>query len=309
MAATTGQGRTRIMSERFVDLQAGGARARIMLRGAELKAWDVDGVPWLWPGDPASWDESAPVLFPVVGWTKNGEARVDGKTYPLALHGFARFEDFALEHAGPDTATFVLRETPATMALFPFPFSLTVAYGLRPDGFDVHFTVANTGTRPMPYAIGFHPGFRTPLGQGPESPLTVFFDEPEDATVPVIAPGGLFSREMRAIPLSGRQLPLGPDTFATQSLCFVDARSKGLLLAPAKGPALRFDFEDLPTLVLWKRPEAPFLCVEGWTGRGDPVDFTGDLFEKPGMRALGPGETAAHRMAVRIVEARENTTP
>lgn len=293
----------------FIELQAGGARARIARRGAELKAWDVDGAAWLWPGDPASWDESAPVLFPVVGWTRGGEVRVGGKTYPLGLHGFARFEAFSLVSRGEDTASFVLRESPATLALYPFPFSLTVTYRLTPDGVSVDFAVANTGEGPMPYAIGFHPGFRLPLGGGADGPLAVLFDAQEEASVPVIAPGGLFSPERRSIPLAGRCLPLDADTFATQSLCFVEARSRGLLLTPGQGRALRFDFEDLPTLVLWRRPEAPFLCVEGWTGRGDPVGYAGDLFDKPGMRALPPGETATHRMSVRIVEARGVTTP
>ena len=297
------------MTDDVIELQAGAARARIALRGAELKAWDVDGTPWLWPGDPASWDESAPVLFPVVGWTRGGEARVGGKTYPLGLHGFARFEAFELSARSADTASFVLRQTPATLALYPFPFSLSVTYRLTPDGVSVDFAVANTGDAPMPYAIGFHPGFRLPLGGGPDEPLAVLFDEDEETTVPVIAPGGLFSPERRRIPLAGRRLPLDADTFATQSLCFVDARSRGLLLTPGTGQALRFDFEDLPTLVLWRRPEAPFLCVEGWTGRGDPVGYEGDLFDKPGMRALPPGKTAMHRMSVRIVEARGVTTP
>jgi galactose mutarotase-like enzyme len=296
------------MSNDVIDLQAGAARARIALRGAELKAWDVAGKPWLWPGDPASWDESAPVLFPVVGWTRGGEVRVDGRTYPLALHGFARFERFMLQDRSADEATFVLRENPATLALFPFSFALTVRYRLAPDGFTVAFTVSNTGDRTMPYAIGFHPGFRLPLGGGPDTALAVVFDEEEERSVPVIAPGGLFSQERRAVPLEGRRLPLDAGTFATQSLCFVDARSRGLLLTPGQGQALRFDFEDLPTVVLWRRPEAPFLCVEGWTGRGDPVDYAGDLFDKPGMRTLQPGNAAIHRMSVRIVEAPGDTT-
>ncbi|WP_293854984.1 aldose 1-epimerase family protein [uncultured Alsobacter sp.] len=291
-----------------IELRAGAARARIALRGAELKAWDVGDTPWLWPGDPASWDESAPVLFPVVGWTRDGEARVGGQTYPLGLHGFARFQAFEAAGAREDEARFVLRETPATLEQFPFRFELGVTYRLFPDGLSVAFDVVNTGDRPMPYAIGFHPGFRLPLGGGPDSPLAVVFDAEEEKTVPVIAPGGLFSPERRAIPLDGRRLPLDAGTFATQSLCFVDARSRGLVLTPAQGRALRFDFEDLPTIVLWRRPEAPFLCVEGWTGRGDPVGFAGDLFEKPGMRVLEPGQSTSHRMTVRIVEPLDGTT-
>jgi galactose mutarotase-like enzyme len=45
---------------------------------------------------------------------------------------------------------------------------------------------------------------------------------------------------------------------------------------------------------LWTRPGAPFLCLEPWTGYSDPDGFTGDVFEKPGMRVLEPGERARH---------------
>ena len=44
------------------------------------------------------------------------------------------------------------------------------------------------------------------------------------------------------------------------------------------------------------RPEAPFLCIEGWSGTGDPEHFEGDLFEKPGMAVLEAGEVGRHAM-------------
>ena len=45
-------------------------------------AWSVGGRDLLWPGDPAIWDQISPILFPVVGWTRDG-ARVAGRQYPL----------------------------------------------------------------------------------------------------------------------------------------------------------------------------------------------------------------------------------
>jgi hypothetical protein len=43
---------------------------------------------------------------------------------------------------------------------------------------------------------------------------------------------------------------------------------------------------------LWSRPGAPFLCLEAWTGHGDPAGFSGDIFAKPSMQSLFPGESA-----------------
>ena len=63
---------------------------------------------------------------------------------------------------------------------------------------------------------------------------------------------------------------------------------------PAPGARLRIDLENFPHLALWARPPAPFLCIEAWTGHGDPVGFEGEISQKPSMRLLGPGETGRH---------------
>ena len=149
----------------------------------------------------------------------------------------------------------------------------------------------------MPFACGLHPGFVWPL-PGATGPHVVRFDAEERAEVPVIAPGGLFSARRRPIPLEGRMLPLGPDLFE-EALCFLDARSEGLEFAAENGPSLRMELENFPHIALWSRPGAGFLCLEAWTGHGDPEGFTGDLFAKPSMRVLAPGEKA--RSAARYI--------
>ena len=52
--------------------------------------------------------------------------------------------------------------------------------------------------------------------------------------------------------------------------------------------------EELPHFALWSRPGAGFVCLEHWTGHGDPVGFGGDLFAKPSMRVLSPEAKARH---------------
>ena len=54
------------------------------------------------------------------------------------------------------------------------------------------------------------------------------------------------------------------------------------------------EFPSFIHAALWTRPAAPFVCLEAWTGYSDPDGFEGDLFDKPGMRALEPGARARH---------------
>ncbi|MGP7985331.1 aldose 1-epimerase family protein [Rhodoblastus sp.] len=279
-----------------VEIACGGAAARIALRGAELKSWRVGGKELVWRGDDKFWPESAPILFPVVGWTRDGIV-VAGKRYPLGLHGFARSEDFLLVEQEEDRALLRLRANQRTDALYPFDFHLDVEYIINNNELYILIHVMNEGAGAMPFACGLHPGFNWPL-PGAVGDHVVRFDAEERAEVPVIAPGGLFSARRRPIPLRGRELVLTPELFE-EALCFLDARGAGLDFAAPGGPSLRMELENFPHLALWSRPGAPFLCLEAWTGHGDPEDFDGDLFAKPSMRILAPGESA--RSAARFI--------
>ena len=274
-----------------IEIAAPGASARIALRGAELKSWKVGGAELIWPGDGVHWAESAPILFPVVGWTRDGISVGDEK-YPLGLHGFARHCDFTLVEVGENHVRLRLEDDAATRALYPFAFRLEVDYFLTDNAMKITLRVENTGESQLAYACGLHPGFVWPL-PGATGPHVLHFDAEERAEVPVIAPGGLFSQRQRAIPLRGRELALTPGLFE-EALCFLDARSQGLeFTAPDTGASLRMELENFPHIALWSRPGAGFLCLEAWTGHGDPEGFDGDIFAKPSMRRLFPGEFAA----------------
>jgi len=175
---------------------------------------------------------------------------------------------------------------------------LSVTHRLSADTIETTAVVANPGAGPLPYAMGFHPAFRWPFGSA-SAAHEIRFDRPEKAQVPVITPDGLFAPEMRPVPLTdgGTRLALDHDLFLADALCFLDAASTGLTFANDQGQALRVTVRDLPHLALWTKDGAPFLCLEAWTGHGDPVGFTGDITRKPSMRLLAAGAEAAHVFA------------
>ena len=281
------------MSE-TVEISSGDSVARIARRGAELKSWKVAGRELIWPGDEVFWAESAPILFPVVGWTRDGVV-VEGRRYRLGLHGFAREQDFVVAERAADRVVFRLTANPATRALYPFEFVLEVGIEIKTNTLRITINVINQDAHLLPFACGLHPGFHWPL-PGAAGPHFVRFDRDESPEVPVIAPGGLFSPRTRQIPLRGRELALTPSLF-DEALCFLDAQSSGLdfFAHDAEGvekPVLRMELENFPHIALWSRPGAPCLCLEAWTGQGDPEGFSGDIFAKPSMQSLNPGESA-----------------
>jgi len=272
-----------------IILSSGDAEAFIDLRGAELVGWRVQGADLLWQPEPAVWNATAPILFPVVGWTREGRVRVGGKTYPLGLHGFANARDFHVERRSGHEVWLRLDADEATKALYPFAFSLTAHYALQGGSLTATLIVDNRDEVPMPYACGLHPGFAFSWRKG-----TILFDGEEEAEVPLISRNGLFLQQKRALPIEGRRLDLSADLLAEEALCFLNVRSRGLTFWQEGYPLLRVDFDQFAHLALWARPPAPFLSIEVWTGHGDPEGFDGDLYTKPSMRVLRPSEQARH---------------
>ena len=272
------------------------------MRGAELRGWSVAGVPLIWTPDLDMWTDTAPLLFPIVGWTRGGCVRVDGQTYPLGLHGFARTSSFDRAGGGPDHASLILRSSAETRALYPFDFELEVTYRLSASTLFIDLAVRNVGRGPMPFACGLHPGFRWPFAGGTFEDYAVTFAEVEEPLVPVIGPGGLFTSVRRPVALQGRRLPLSAELFSREALCFLHARSRSLRFSHRDGAGISLALEGFPHLALWSRPPGRFLSIEAWTGYGDVEDRDGDgcaddLRRKPSMIHLAPGQVSRHGAA------------
>ena len=175
------------------------------------------------------------------------------------------------------------------------PLRLRSNIGSTADALAIAIEVANPGERRAPYACGLHPGFRWPLGAAGREGALVQFERNERPEVPRLEPGGLIGKTMRPIPMCGRNLPLSDALFEHDALCFLDCKSRSLAFIDASGASITMEYESFQHAALWTRPGAPFLCLEAWTGYSDPDGFTGDLFDKPGMRVLEPGERARHQ--------------
>lgn len=277
-----------------VRIAAGACSATIDPLGAEVVDWRIDGQRLLWDADPGIWARTSPVLFPIVGRARSGAIRVGNHRYPIGVHGFAAASRFTMTGQRDDEVWMELRDDDATRAAFPFGFSLSVGYRVEPDRLTVSFRVANPDTAPLPYAVGWHPGFALPFSGTQREGHVVEFEHEEEPSVPVITTDGLFSPNRCAVPLAGRRLAISDPLMAAEALCFIDARSRWLRLISPDGAAIRLTLEDFPHIALWSKPDAPFLSIEAWTGHGDPADFDGDIADKPSMRVLGPHQIASH---------------
>lgn len=281
-----------------VELVCGGSSARISTIGAECVAWSARGRDLLWQRETQHWDRTAPVLFPTVGWSRDGHVKIAGRIHAMPVHGFAAASSFQVISRDCASVVLELCDSRDSRTFFPFAFRLRVRYALESEALHVSFEVSNPGVEILPYACGFHPGFARLL-HGPERDgYAIKFAQEEDNEVPVITSGGLFSSRRRVVALEGRTLALDDDTFRHEALCFLDARSSHVSFAGPHG-AIEMQANGFRHWALWSKPDAPFVCVEAWTGYGDPEDFSGEFADKPSMEHLSPGGVRRHEVFMR----------
>lgn len=285
----------------MTTLSNGVLTATIDPLGAELTSLrDAQGREWMSDGDPAFWTGRAPLLFPIVGALNGGVYRLDGKAYALPQHGFARRREFALIEQATARAVLRLTDDDATRAAYPFAFALDAAFTLADATLTMEITVTNRGDVAMPVSFGFHPAFAWPLpGGGAKETHRILFEREEPAPLNRIE-GGLIGAADRDTPVEGDTLWLRDDLFANDALVWESPVSRSLRYGATEGPRLDIAFPGMPMLALWTKPGAHFLCVEPWQGHADPVGFDGEIWDKPGMLRLEPGESTRFAMSVTL---------
>ena len=286
----------------LIEIGTGQLSATINPLGAELTSLrDADGRELMTDADPAFWAGHAPLLFPIVGRLNGDTLRVDGVEYPMKQHGFARRSAFAVVEQSASAVTFMLGDSAETRAGYPFAFALRVTYEIRAATLSTTVDIANRESdRTLPASFGFHPAFAWPLPYGaPRAEHRIVFADDEPETLRKLT-DSLIDPAPRPSPLDGRTLALTDALFADDALVWDAVRAQSVRYGAPGGPHLRVDFPDTPMLGIWTKPGAAFVCIEPWHGMADPVGFTGELRDKPGIMLLEPGETRTCAMQVTL---------
>ena len=268
--------------------------AAVRALGGELVSLrDLAGTEYIWQGDPAFWSGQNPILFPIVGSLKDGKADIGGRFFEMARHGFARRSEFAPVEQGEDFIVLELRESPETLARYPFPFVLRVRHQLLENGFSTAFTVENPGPGPLPFCVGAHTAIRCPLFEGERfEDYALTFDQPEDADTLLLDPQGLLRPGETEPKLRKGRVSLDYAGFQRLDTLIFEglASTRAELRHRETGRGAALDFRDFPMVAFWTKPGGPFLCMEPWHGCAAYENETGRFQDKPHVLTLAPGE-------------------
>lgn len=258
-------------------------------------------VEYLWQGGEHIWARKAPVLFPIVGKAFNNSLLIDGKTYAISQHGFARDAEFSVVEKTDTEARFSLATTAATLPIYPYLFTLHITYQLVARTLHTHYTVINEGETPLCFSIGAHPGFNLPTKNLDDYYLEF---EKEEPLVRYLLTDGLFNGQTEELQSDGKRLPLSVTLFEKDALVFKHLQSEVVTLKQYGADfAVQLRFTGFPYLGIWTKPHTQeFVCIEPWCGIADSNERVLPIAEKQGIVQLQPREVFERTFATTFIK-------
>lgn len=266
--------------------------------GAELTSFKLDGVEKLHQGQDCIdengriyWKRHFPVLFPIVGKLKQNKTIINGRTYEMNQHGFARDMDFEPITKLDNFHSYVLKSNASTLVKYPFEFALYVTYRTDGNKLTTIYKIVNEGDNNMPFGIGGHPAFKIDRDDLKNGEYYLEFEQDEEKIHFLYLVDGLIGTEYaKNVMLDKRKLPINPHSFDNDALIMKGLTSHRISLKKKSGnkTLLTMDFDGFPYLAVWSKPGAPFICIEPWYSTADTVKSSGVFTQKTDLITLAP---------------------
>lgn len=211
-----------------------------------------------------------PLLFPICGNLPDDTYTLDGQSYQLPQHGFARTSPWEVTQQSTSegaTITVTLRSNDKTRGVYPFNFELNYTYTLRGNTLEMRYSHTNLSQKPMPFSTGIHPYFAV----ADKSKLE--FDLPSNQyKVKGDETTNTFDGEFD---FNSEEIDWAFVNLSKQSAVITD-KGRNLKLT------VNYD-SNYSTLVFWTVKGKDFYCLEPWTGPRNAMN-TGEnlLIAAPG---------------------------
>ena len=272
--------------------------ASIKHAGAELiSIKDNQNKEYIWEGNPDFWGKHSPVLFPIVGTLKNNTYTINDKQFQLPRHGFARDMEFELIDKAENKAVFSLKSSEETLKKYPFEFELQLIYTLTESTLSLEYNVINKENQKMPFSIGAHPAIALPDNF---EDYALQFEKKEELKYYLLE-NDLISSKTKILETINNEVPLNYELFKNDALIFKTLNSKSLTILKDSKPYVKVEYKDFPSLGIWTKENAPFICIEPWLGYSDTDNNSGDLYQKEGILILDENKNFTAKFTISIL--------
>ncbi|WP_395360411.1 aldose 1-epimerase family protein [Gaetbulibacter aestuarii] len=277
--------------------------ATILAKGAELASLKSDSLEYIWQADPNYWNRHAPILFPIVGPLKDKEYILNGKTYSMPQHGFARDYDFKVIKKSPNAITFEQQANTETKKMYPFDYVLQIKYTLKGNTLQVNYTVKNPNSDTMYFSLGAHPAFNCPFEPGQNRhDYDLVFDK-KIKTKTKNKNDGLYIDDYSEVMNAPGEINISDTLFDEGSLTFNPNpfSTATFVYKPTNKKYLKVTFRNYPYLGIWSAGNSPFVCVEPWHGISDNYDHNKKLEQKEGIIPLKASRVFQCNFSIQIL--------
>lgn len=262
-------------------------------KGAELISLvdKKDQTEYIWKGDENIWGYHAPNLFPIVGGLKDDTLWVDGQSFPMKRHGFARTSHFRKIEAAPHQAIFRLRYDEETLKSYPYKFEFQVIYHLKGRTLEVLYKVINMDDKTVYFSLGAHPAFNVPFAKGEKfEDYSLEFQLDDELLTHQLSEKGLFNGETAPVKTNKQTLKLDKSLFEKDALVFKNLKSRAVILKSSfSNKSLKVEFPHFNYLGIWSKSDAPFVCIEPWLGCADSEGESKDIKLKEAIQKVEHG--------------------
>lgn len=298
------------MSE-IISISSNSLTASIDTMGAQLMSLRKGESEYLWQGDSNWWPRRAPILFPIVGVLKDGEAESAEGTISLARHGLARLNQFEVVEQSPSSVTLRLKSTEETRKAYPYDFELKLIFSVAGDTLTQTYEITNPANVVLPFTLGAHPAFNIPIPSVEATSLDQYhllFTRSWTSYGPSITDEGLcdYTTPQRLI-VDSDTLSLSWELIDREkTITLEDVPDRRITLAtsteaPSEAHGIQMDFEGFDYLGIWSAaPGCPFVALEPWCGIADTVDCDGIFEHKPGIISLEPEQSITKTLSVKV---------
>lgn len=298
------------MSE-IISISSNSLIASIDTMGAQLMSLRKGESEYLWQGDSNWWPRRAPILFPIVGVLKDGEAESAEGTISLARHGLARLNQFEVVEQSPSSVTLRLKSTEETRKAYPYDFELKLIFSVAGDTLTQTYKVTNPANVVLPFTLGAHPAFNIPIPDVEAASLDQYhllFTHSWTSYGPSITDEGLcdYATPQKLI-VDSDTLDLSWELIDREkTITLEDVPDRRITLATStethsEAHGIQMDFEGFDYLGIWSAaPGCPFVALEPWCGIADTVDCDGIFEHKPGIMCLEPEQSITKTLSVKV---------
>lgn len=257
-------------------------------KGGEIKSVKSrSGCEYIWQGDPKSWADSAPNLFPINGRLYGDYYTFGGREYRIPMHGFIKDSQMiAKKYDG--TAEFVFVSNEASRKIYPFDFEYKITFYLNDNSLTARYTVTNKGKGNMYFCLGAHPGFNLPLEEGTGDWQLDLCGAKEVKEVGLR--GNFITDEITDFKLSGGKAPIDEIIARLSTSIVLLPTVKKMALNSSKSKrGITIEFPKFKYIVLWKAADAKFICIEPWTAPPSTYGTVDDFASKKDVTVLEEG--------------------